>query len=186
MKKEIVTLGVPGVDAANQHGTHLTPEQWDALCADPDTIIIDTRNDYEVAIGTFKGALDPQTSSFTAFPAWFDERAAQWKSAAKPPKFAMFCTGGIRCEKATAFVKSRGFDDVFHLEGGILRYLEERPDGQGLFEGDCFVFDERVALGAGLATADIGRCKACGGAVRPDAETGALPDDCPRCGADLR
>lgn len=161
LKREIVTMGQGDLDPAANAGEHLSPEEWNALLADEDTVLIDTRNDYEVAIGTFKGAIDPKTSRFRDFPAWFDAHAEKWQGK----KVAMFCTGGIRCEKSTAFVKSRGFDDVYHLKGGILNYLEQMPEDNSLWEGDCFVFDERVALGHGLRQASRTLCSGCG---RPD------------------
>ncbi|MEC3951040.1 oxygen-dependent tRNA uridine(34) hydroxylase TrhO [Sphingobium sp. HWE2-09] len=162
VKTEIVTLGVGDLDPATQAGTHLDPIDWNALIADPDTVIIDTRNAYEVAVGTFEGAIDPATRSFREFPAWFDTFAADLKAQGRSPKIAMFCTGGIRCEKSTALVKARGFDDVYHLKGGILRYLEEMPEAESRWQGDCYVFDERVAVGHGLTVGDYVTCKGCG------------------------
>jgi UPF0176 protein len=162
VKTEIVTLGVGDLDPATQAGTHLDPIDWNALIADPDTVVIDTRNAYEVAVGTFEGAIDPETRSFREFPAWFDAFAADLKAQGRSPKIAMFCTGGIRCEKSTALVKSRGFDDVYHLKGGILRYLEEMPEADSRWQGDCYVFDERVAVGHGLTVGDYVTCKGCG------------------------
>ncbi len=162
VKAEIVTLGVGNLDPATQAGTHLDPAAWNALIADPDTIVIDTRNAYEVAVGTFEGAIDPETRSFREFPAWFDAFAADLKAQGRAPKIAMFCTGGIRCEKSTALVKARGFADVYHLKGGILRYLEEVPEADSSWQGDCYVFDERVAVGHGLKVGDYVTCKDCG------------------------
>ncbi len=129
LKKEIVTMGVDGIDPKREVGTYVQPEDWNALISDPDTIIIDTRNDYEVAIGSFEGAIDPQTKAFRDFPEWFRANRADLTARRNKPKFAMFCTGGIRCEKSTAFLKAEGIDDVYHLEGGILRYLETVPEG---------------------------------------------------------
>jgi UPF0176 protein len=151
VKPEIVTMGVPGIDPRSDVGSYVDPQQWNALIADPDTILIDTRNDFEVQHGTFPGAINPQTATFRQFPDWFDAQAEQWRAEGREPKIAMFCTGGIRCEKATAFVKARGFADVHHLKGGILKYLEDMPAEQSIWQGDCFVFDEREALGLGLA-----------------------------------
>jgi len=162
VKSEIVTLGVGDLDPATQAGTHLDPVHWNALIADPDTVVIDTRNAYEVAVGTFEGAIDPETRSFREFPAWFDAFAADLKAQGRSPKIAMFCTGGIRCEKSTALVKARGFDDVYHLKGGILRYLEEMPEAESRWQGDCYVFDERVAVGHGLKLGDYVTCRGCG------------------------
>ena len=171
IKKEIVTLGVTGVDPARQAGTYVAPEDWNALISDPDTILIDTRNDYEVAIGSFKGAINPATTSFSDFPAWF--RAHRDELTAKP-KIAMFCTGGIRCEKSTAFLKSEGIEEVYHLQGGILRYLEQVPAEQSQWEGECFVFDQRVSVGQGLA---LGSHILCHGCRKPlSAEDRGLPD----------
>ena len=162
VKPEIVTLGVP-VDAANGMGTHVAPADWNSLIADPDTILIDTRNDYEVAIGTFAGAVDPKTASFGDFPAWFDAQAEQWRAEGRTPKIAMFCTGGIRCEKSTAFVRARGFEDVYHLKGGILAYLAEIEEADSQWRGDCFLFDERVSITHGERQgAARALCPACG------------------------
>lgn len=157
VKKEIVTLGLPGIDPVTRAGAYVAPEDWNALIAEPDTVVIDTRNDYEVGIGTFKGAINPKTESFGDFPAWFQDHRAEFEGK----KIAMFCTGGIRCEKSTAFLRSEGFDDVYHLEGGILRYLENVPSEESRWEGECFVFDQRVSVGHGLAPGSYGRCHAC-------------------------
>ena len=145
-KKEIVTMGVAGLDPANSVGRYVAPEDWNALIADPEVLVIDTRNGFEVAAGTFARAIDPGTRSFGEFPA-FVERALQGETQRK---IAMFCTGGIRCEKATSFMRARGFENVYHLKGGILKYLETIPAGQSLWRGSCFVFDEREGLGHGL------------------------------------
>lgn len=161
LKKEIVTLGVPGVDAARNAGAYVAPEDWNALIADPATIVIDTRNDYEVAIGTFAGAVNPATASFSDFPNWFRRFRETVDQRDTPPRIAMFCTGGIRCEKATAFLKSEGIDEVFHLRGGILKYLETVPRDKSLWQGECFVFDQRVAVGHGLAQGTHDLCHAC-------------------------
>jgi UPF0176 protein len=150
VKPEIVTMGVPGVDARHHAGTHVAATDWNALLDDPDLVLIDTRNDFEVRAGSFPGAINPGTTSFRQFPAWFAKQKAQWVAQGRHPKIAMFCTGGIRCEKATAFVKSQGFDDAFHLKGGILKYLEEIPAADSRWQGSCFVFDQRVGLGQGL------------------------------------
>lgn len=161
LKKEIVTMGVPSVNGAVNPGQYVTPDNWDALTADPNTIIIDTRNDYEVAIGTFEGAINPNTKTFRDFPKWFDDKAKEIEESGETPKIAMFCTGGIRCEKATAYVKDQGFDDVYHLQGGILKYLENIEADKSSFNGDCFVFDQRVAVGHGLELSDYIQCHAC-------------------------
>jgi UPF0176 protein len=159
LKKEIVTLGVDGIDPKREVGTYVQPEDWNALISDPDTVLIDTRNDYEVAIGTFEGAVDPRTKSFSEFPEWF--RAHRDELAAGKTKFAMFCTGGIRCEKSTAFLKAEGINDVYHLEGGILRYLENIPEAESKWQGECFVFDERVSVKHGLELGEMELCHAC-------------------------
>ena len=157
LKREIVTMGVEDIDPAKSAGTYVAPADWNALVSDPDTILIDTRNAYEVSIGTFKGAVDPATSSFREFPAWVEAHRAELDGR----RIAMFCTGGIRCEKATAYVKSLGFEDVFHLKGGILKYLEEVPAAQSLWQGECFVFDERVSVSHGLVEGEAELCRAC-------------------------
>ncbi|MBU6267821.1 MAG: rhodanese-related sulfurtransferase [Sphingomonadales bacterium] len=154
LKREIVTMGQPDVDPLASVGTYVAPQDWNALIADPDTIVIDTRNAYEVAIGTFAGAIDPGTRTFREFPAWFRAERARLLGEGKAPKVAMFCTGGIRCEKSTAFLKSEGVEAVFHLQGGILKYLETVPEAESLWRGECFVFDERGALGQGLRLSD--------------------------------
>ncbi|WP_287289319.1 rhodanese-related sulfurtransferase [Mesorhizobium sp.] len=157
LKREIVTMGVGDLDPAASAGTYVAPADWNALISDVDTIVIDTRNAYEVSIGTFKGAVDPATTSFREFPAWVEQHRAELVGR----KVAMFCTGGIRCEKATAYVKSLGFEDVFHLKGGILKYLEEVPAEQSLWQGECFVFDERVSVSHGLVEGEAELCRAC-------------------------
>ena len=162
VKAEIVTLGAGDLDPANEAGAYLDPADWNDLIADPDTVIIDTRNAYEVAIGSFQGAIDPGTRSFRDFPGWFDDFAEKLREEGRQPRIAMFCTGGIRCEKSTALVRSRGFEDVYHLRGGILRYLEEMPETDSRWQGDCYVFDERVAVGHGLKAGDYTTCRACG------------------------
>ncbi|WP_150292096.1 rhodanese-related sulfurtransferase [Sphingobium estronivorans] len=162
VKAEIVTLGAGDLDPASQAGAYLDPAQWNELIADPDTVIIDTRNAYEVSVGSFQGAIDPGTRSFRDFPAWFDDFAEKLREEGREPRIAMFCTGGIRCEKSTALVRARGFDEVYHLRGGILRYLEEMPEADSRWQGDCYVFDERVAVGHGLKQGDYLTCRACG------------------------
>ncbi len=161
LKKEIVTMGQPDLDPLAGVGTYVAPEDWNALISDPDTIVIDTRNDYEVQIGSFEGAIDPQTTSFREFPEWFRAMRAELEAEGRSPKIAMFCTGGIRCEKSTAFARAEGVEDVFHLKGGILNYLEHVPESESLWRGECFVFDERVSVGHGLAPGDHGLCRAC-------------------------
>ncbi|MBS9721007.1 rhodanese-related sulfurtransferase [Tianweitania sp. BSSL-BM11] len=157
IKREIVTMGVLDIDPTLSAGTYVAPGDWNALIADPDTIVIDTRNDYEVRLGTFTNAVDPVTTTFGEFPAWVEAHRAELEGR----KIAMFCTGGIRCEKATAYVRSAGFEDVYHLKGGILQYLEDVPAENSLWQGECFVFDERVAVGHGLKPGGALLCHAC-------------------------
>lgn len=157
LKKEIVTMGVPSVNPNNTVGTYVKPENWNALIADPDVIVIDTRNDYEVDIGTFKGAVDPKTATFREFPDFVEKNLDK----AKHKKVAMFCTGGIRCEKASSYMLEQGFEEVYHLQGGILKYLETVPEAQSLWQGECFVFDQRVAVKHGLELGEFDQCYAC-------------------------
>lgn len=180
LKKEIVTLGVDGIDPLASVGTYVDPQDWNALVDDPAVTLIDTRNDYEVAIGTFEGATNPNTESFRDFPDYVDNHLDPEKHS----KVAMFCTGGIRCEKSTALLKQRGFKEVYHLRGGILKYLETVPEEQTRWEGDCFVFDDRVAVGQGLKESDHAMCYGCGWPVskedqqHQDFRAGV---HCPRC-----
>ncbi len=157
LKKEIVTMGIDGIDPNEVVGTYVKPKDWNALISDPDVVLIDTRNDYEVEIGTFKGAVDPKTESFRQFP----EYVRQNYNPAKHKKVAMFCTGGIRCEKASAFMKREGFEEVYHLEGGILKYLEEIDQSDSLWQGECFVFDNRVSVKQGLEPGEYALCHGC-------------------------
>jgi len=157
LKKEIVTMGVENIDPNKVVGTYVAPQDWNALISDPDTIVIDTRNDYETAIGIFRGAVDPNTKSFREFPDWVRNNTGLHNK----PKIAMYCTGGIRCEKATAFMKEQGFEEVYHLKGGILKYLEEIPEEESLWDGACFVFDERVSVEHGLKEGEHRLCHAC-------------------------
>ena len=165
LKREIVTLGVPDVHPALMAGRYVKPQDWDDLIAEPGLVLVDTRNDYEVAIGTFKGALNPATRSFSELPGWVDKEMAEGGKLAevngKKPKVAMFCTGGIRCEKSTAFLRAKGFDEVYHLEGGVLKYLETMPQENSAWQGECFVFDERVSVGHGLNPGDFTLCRSC-------------------------
>jgi UPF0176 protein len=180
LKKEIVTMGVETIDPRKVVGTYVEPTDWNALISDPDTIVIDTRNDYETAIGTFKGAVDPNIKTFREFPDWVREH----DELRAKPKIAMFCTGGIRCEKATAFMKEEGFDEVFHLKGGILKYLEQVPAEQSLWEGACFVFDERVSVVHGLEEGDHKLCRACRNPLTTEAMASPLYEagvSCPAC-----
>lgn len=157
LKKEIVTMGVENIDPNKVVGTYVDPGDWNALISDPDTIVIDTRNDYETAIGTFRGAVDPKTKTFREFPDWVRNNPGLHNK----PRIAMYCTGGIRCEKATAFMKEQGFDEVYHLKGGILKYLEEVPQEESIWDGACFVFDERVSVEHGLKEGEHKLCHAC-------------------------
>lgn len=184
LKKEIVTMGQPEVDPLASVGTYVSPADWNALIADPATIVIDTRNDYEVAIGTFERAIDPQTASFRDFPDWFRARRDALLGQGSAPKVAMFCTGGIRCEKSTAFLKAEGVEEVYHLKGGILKYLEEVPPEESLWQGECFVFDQRVSVGHGLVPGNHALCHACRRPVSPEQQ--AAPEfeegvSCPAC-----
>ncbi|QYF87723.1 rhodanese-related sulfurtransferase [Brevundimonas sp. PAMC22021] len=161
IKPEIVTMGQPDLDPALNAGAYVAPEDWNALIADPDTIVIDTRNDYEGAVGAFQGAVQPNTRGFRDFPDWWRNEGRALLDRPGPVKVAMYCTGGIRCEKSTAFLKSEGVTDVHHLHGGVLRYLETVPEADSLWEGECFVFDERVAVGHGLAPGSHTLCRGC-------------------------
>ena len=164
LKKEIVTLGVPGVSPTKKVGTYVKPEDWNALISDPEVILIDTRNDYEVDIGTFKGAIDPKTSTFREFP----EYVAQHFDKTKHKKVAMFCTGGIRCEKASSYMMDQGFEEVYHLQGGILKYLETVPEAESMWHGECFVFDQRVAVKHNLEVGEFDQCYACRHPLSPE------------------
>ena len=164
LKKEIVTMGVDGINPNDSVGTYVDPKDWNKLISDPEVTVIDTRNDYEVAIGTFEGAMNPETESFRQFPAFVDNELDPQKHR----KVAMFCTGGIRCEKSTAFLRSKGFDEVYHLKGGILKYLEEVPEEDSKWKGDCFVFDKRVSVGHNLELGEHLMCYGCGWPVDPE------------------
>jgi len=184
LKREIVTLGVPEANPSTLAGTYVKPADWNALISDPDVVVVDTRNDYEVGIGTFKGALDPNIHSFSQLPQWVSQTAALNPVTGKKPKVAMFCTGGIRCEKSTALLRTQGFDEVYHLEGGILKYLETVPPEQSLWQGACFVFDERVSVGHGLEVGEYGLCRACRMPISEADKLSPLFEDgvsCARC-----
>lgn len=180
LKREIVTMGVPDIDPKQIVGTYVQPDEWNALISDPDVLLIDTRNDYEVQIGTFEGAVNPQTTSFREFP----DYVAAHLDPGTHKKVAMFCTGGIRCEKSTAFLKSKGFEEVYHLEGGILRYLEQIPEDHSMWRGECFVFDERVSVNHQLQPGTYDQCHACrmpissDDKLSPDYQPGI---SCPHC-----
>ena len=180
LKQEIVTMGVPDIDPNQIVGTYVDPKDWNDLISDPDTILIDTRNDYETAIGVFKGAVDPNTKTFREFPDWVKNNPGLHNK----PKIAMYCTGGIRCEKATAFMKDQGFEEVYHLKGGILKYLEEVPEEESLWEGACFVFDERVSVVHGLAEGEHKLCHACRNPITPEVRLSPKFEEgvsCPSC-----
>ena len=180
LKKEIVTMGVEGIDPLKTVGTYVKPSDWNALIADPDVTVIDTRNDYEIEIGTFKHAIDPKTDTFREFPQYVKDNLDPDTNK----KVAMFCTGGIRCEKSTAYLKEQGFEEVYHLEGGILQYLEDVPKEESLWEGDCFVFDNRVAVNHDLEKSIYDQCYACRLPITeedkatPEFEPGV---SCPKC-----
>lgn len=180
LKKEIVTLGVPGINPNKKVGTYVAPEDWNALISDPDVVLIDTRNGYECDIGTFKGAIDPKTKTFREFPAYVDKNF----NPAKHKKVAMFCTGGIRCEKASSLMVSQGYEQVYHLQGGILKYLETIPPEQSLWQGECFVFDQRISVGHGLKLGDYDQCHGCRHPVSPEEKQSAHYVEgvsCPHC-----
>lgn len=189
LKREIVTMGVPDVNPGRMAGTYVKPQDWNALISDPDVVVVDTRNDYEVGIGTFNGAMDPAIKSFAQLPDWINQNSALNPVSGNKPKVAMFCTGGIRCEKSTAYLRAQGFDEVYHLEGGILKYLETVPESQSLWRGQCFVFDERVSVGHGLVPGHHGLCRACrqplddADMASPLFEAGV---SCPKCHATTR
>ncbi len=180
LKKEIVTMGVPDIDPNEAVGTYVSPGDWNELLSDPEVLLIDTRNDYEYGIGSFRGAIDPRTTTFREFP----EFVRTHLDPRKQKKVAMFCTGGIRCEKASAFMLKEGFEEVYHLQGGILKYLEEVPEQESIWEGECFVFDNRVAVNHRL---EKGRYDQCYGCRHPITEEDKLSDKyqkgvcCPRC-----
>lgn len=180
LKKEIVTLGKPEADPNQQVGIYVSPQEWNQIISDPEVVLIDTRNDYEVSIGTFHKAINPKTKSFREFP----DYVQQHLDPAKHKKVAMFCTGGIRCEKASSYMKSQGFQEVYHLKGGILKYLEEVPAEESLWQGECFVFDERVSVKHALEPGSYEMCRSCG---HPISEADKASSDyeegisCPYC-----
>ena len=188
LKKEIVTLGVDGIDPSRMAGQYVKPEDWNQLIQDPAVVLIDTRNDYEVQVGTFEGAINPATSSFSQLPDWVAQQMQPGGCLApqdgKAPRVAMFCTGGIRCEKSTAFMRTQGFDEVYHLQGGILKYLETVKPEQSTWQGECFVFDERVSVGHDLQPGHFELCRSCRHPLSeadkqsPQYQAGV---SCPRC-----
>ena len=157
LKREIVTMGQEGIDPRRSAGTYVKPHEWNRLIQDPEVTLIDTRNEYEVDVGTFRNAINPQTETFREFPEYVEKHL----DPQKHKKVAMFCTGGIRCEKSTAYLREKGFEEVYHLEGGILRYFEEMPEEESLWDGECFVFDERVAVNQNLERGQYDQCHAC-------------------------
>ena len=180
LKKEIVTLGLPEINPSDRVGTYVNPTEWNTLICDPEVTIIDTRNNYEVNIGTFKGAQNPNTASFHQFPDFVHHHL----DPSKHKKVALFCTGGIRCEKATSFMMAQGFQEVYHLKGGILKYLEEVPETESLWQGECFVFDQRIAVDHGLEVGTHDMCRSCGHPISESDKTS--PDyqegiSCPYC-----
>ena len=190
LKREIVTLGVPDVHPALMAGRYVKPQDWNELLGEPGVVIVDTRNDYEVAVGTFEGAINPATQTFSELPAWVEKEMAEGGKLApsdgRMPKVAMFCTGGIRCEKSTAFLRAKGFDEVYHLQGGILKYLETVPEAQSRWQGECFVFDERVSVGHGLKQGNLTLCRSCRDPLSEQDKQSPLYEagvSCPRCHA---
>jgi len=183
VKKEIVTMGQTDIDPRTGAGTYVEARDWNALIADPDTIVIDTRNDYEVAAGSFAGAIDPGMASFREFPAWFRRERERLLGKGRPPRVAMFCTGGIRCEKSTAFLRREGVEEVYHLKGGILKYLETVPEDASLWRGECFVFDQRVTIGHGLAQGSHRLCYACRRPVNAEGLASPLYEEGVSCAA---
>jgi len=180
LKKEIVTMGQPDVDPREVVGTYVDPSDWNDLISDPDVVLVDTRNDYEVQIGTFENAVNPNTDTFREFPQYVAENLDPEKNK----KVAMFCTGGIRCEKSTAYLKQQGFDEVYHLKGGILKYLEEVPAEESMWQGECFVFDNRVAVKHGLEQGSYDQCHACRYPITEDdklSEHYVVGVSCPHC-----
>ncbi|MCF6251324.1 MAG: rhodanese-related sulfurtransferase [Methylococcaceae bacterium] len=180
LKKEIVTMGIDGIDPKNIVGTYVKPEDWNALISDPDVLLIDTRNDYEVTIGAFKGAVNPKTETFREFSKYVKQQL----DPTKHKKIAMYCTGGIRCEKSTAYLKEQGFEDVYHLQGGILKYLEQVPVDQSAWQGECFVFDNRVAVNHNLEKGQYDQCYACRYPITEDdknSEQYQQGVSCPHC-----
>ena len=180
LKKEIVTMGVSGIDPERLTGTYVKPEDWNEFVSDPNVMVLDTRNDYEVEIGSFKDAINPNITSFGELPQWIEDNI----DVHAKPRIAMYCTGGIRCEKSTALLKEAGLNEVYHLEGGILKYLERIPEDQSLWDGQCFVFDERVSVGHGLEVGEYELCRACRNPICDEDKSSPLYREgvsCPRC-----
>lgn len=188
LKREIVTMGVENMDPTTMAGDYVKPDEWNQLIDDPDVVVVDVRNDYEVAVGTFKSAINPETDTFTEFPEWVRQQSQPGGVLQGKSKIAMFCTGGIRCEKSTAYLKSQGFDNVYHLQGGILQYLEDVPADDSRWQGECFVFDERVSVKHGLEVGTYELCRGCRMPVSPQDKASPLFEQgisCPHCHATL-
>ena len=186
LKREIVTMGVAGISPTRRAGTYVKPTAWNQLLQDPEVVLIDTRNDYEVEVGTFNGAINPHIKTFAELPLWLEQTQALRTESGAKPKVAMFCTGGIRCEKSTALLRERGYDEVYHLEGGILKYLETVSPQNSLWQGECFVFDERVCVGHGLVPGRHKLCRACRMPLADADQESALFEtgvSCPKCHA---
>ncbi|MEG4327632.1 oxygen-dependent tRNA uridine(34) hydroxylase TrhO [Microcoleus sp. herbarium5] len=180
LKREIVTMGVPDINPRLMAGKYVKPDEWNKLLDDPDVVVVDVRNDFEVSMGTFEGAINPKTKSFSELPEWVLQETA----LRNKPKVAMFCTGGIRCEKSTAFLRTQGFEEVYHLEGGILKYLETVPEAESRWEGECFVFDERVSVGQDLKPGNYELCRGCRHPISQEdkaSELFVLGVSCPHC-----
>jgi UPF0176 protein len=180
LKKEIVTLGVEGTNPNNTVGTYVAPEDWNDLISDPDVIVVDTRNDYEYEVGTFRGAINPRTATFRDFPEYVKKNLDKKKHK----RVAMMCTGGIRCEKASSYMLDQGFEEVYHLKGGILKYLEKVPAEESLWEGECFVFDGRVTVGHGLTAGSYDQCHGCRYPITEEDKSSSMYEpgvSCPRC-----
>jgi len=180
LRREIVTMGIPDINPSLMAGKYVKPDEWNKLLDDPDVVVVDVRNNFEVSMGTFAGAINPKTKSFSDLPEW----ALQEAALRDKPKVAMFCTGGIRCEKSTAFLRSQGFDEVYHLEGGILKYLETVPEAESRWEGECFVFDERVSVVHQLKPGNYQLCRACREPISQEdqaSELFVLGVSCPHC-----
>ena len=180
LKREIVTMGIPDINPRLMAGKYVKPDEWNKLLDDPDVVVVDVRNDFEVSMGTFEGAINPKTKSFSELPEWVLQETA----LRNKPKVAMFCTGGIRCEKSTAFLRTQGFEEVYHLEGGILKYLETVPEAESRWEGECFVFDERVSVGHGLKSGNYELCRGCRHPISQEdkaSELFVLGVSCPHC-----
>lgn len=186
LKKEIVTLGVEGISPTKQVGQYVKPEDWNDLISSPDVVLIDTRNDYEVEVGSFKGAIDPKIKTFSQLTEWVKQDKSLTTQSGAKPRVAMFCTGGIRCEKSTSLMLAHGFEEVYHLQGGILKYLEVVPPDKSLWQGECFVFDERVSVGHGLKPGPHALCRSCRDPLPAGAKDSPLYElgvSCPRCHA---